>query len=289
MKKSILVTGADGQLGHALRTLAPDYDGAAFYFTDVDTLDICDADRLTAFVREHHIDWLLNCAAYTAVDRAEDDVSTCMRINRDAVQTVGEVARAEGIRVIHLSTDYVFDGRAARPYREADPPRPLSVYGQSKLEGEKALQQACPEAVIIRTAWLYSEFGANFLKTMLRLGRERKEIHVVADQTGTPTYAGDLAAAMLAVTDHPAPPPGIYHYSGEGVCTWHAFAEKIMTLAGLDCRVSPVASRDYPARAVRPAYSLLDKEKIKRTYRVEVPDWETSLRRCIRILTHRYI
>ncbi|MDR2765276.1 MAG: dTDP-4-dehydrorhamnose reductase [Tannerella sp.] len=288
MKKHILITGAGGQLGNAIRTLAGDYGGAGFHFTDVDTLDICDAGRLAGFVRARGIDWLLNCAAYTAVDRAEDDAERCMRINRDAVRTVGEVARAEGIRVIHVSTDYVFDGRATRPYREDDTPCPLSVYGESKLAGETALQQVCPEAVIIRTSWLYSEFGANFVKTMLRLGGEGKAVQVVSDQTGTPTYAGDLAAAMLAVVDCPATVPGIYHYSGDGLCTWYDFAVKIMALAGLDCQVHPVATRDRPARAVRPAYSLLDKEKIKRTYPVNVPDWETSLRHCIRILTHHH-
>lgn len=289
MKKNILVTGANGQLGHAIRALAPGYGETTFHFTDVDTLDICDAGQLTGYVRARQVGWLLNCAAYTAVDKAEDDVETCMRINGDAVRTVGEVARAEGIRVIHLSTDYVFDGRATRPYREDDTPHPLSVYGRSKLAGETALQQTCPDAVIIRTAWLYSEFGANFVKTMLRLGGERKEVNVVADQVGTPTYAGDLAAAMLAVTAHPAFVPGIYHYSGEGMCTWYDFAVKIMALAGLDCRVHPIATRDWTTRAVRPAYSLLDREKIKRTYQVKIPDWETSLQHCIQVLTHQHV
>ncbi|MDR1455670.1 MAG: dTDP-4-dehydrorhamnose reductase [Tannerella sp.] len=287
-KKNILVTGANGQLGNAIRTLAQDCGGATFHFTDVDTLDICDAGRLAGFVRARQIDWLLNCAAYTAVDRAEDDVEACMRINRDAVRTVGEVARAERIGVIHVSTDYVFDGCAAHPYREDDAPGPLSVYGQSKLAGEMALQQVCPEAVIIRAAWLYSEFGSNFVKTMLRLGSERKEINVVSDQTGTPTYAGDLAAMMLAIIACPTPVPGIYHYSGDGMCTWYDFAVRIMTLAGLDCQVRPIATQDWPARAARPAYSLLNKDKIKRTYQVTIPDWETSLRHCIQVLTHRH-
>ncbi|MDR2041379.1 MAG: dTDP-4-dehydrorhamnose reductase [Tannerella sp.] len=288
MKKNILVTGSNGQLGQAIRSQAAGCGGATFHFTDVDTLDIRDADRLTALVRAHQIGWLLNCAAYTAVDRAEDEVETCMSINCEAVRTVGEVARAEGVRVIHLSTDYVFDGYAGRPYREDDRPNPLSVYGRSKLVGETALQQTCPEAVILRTAWLYSEYGANFVKTMLRLGSERNEVSVVSDQVGTPTYAGDLAAAILAVTAHPAFVPGIYHYSGEGRCTWYDFAVKIMALAGLDCRVRPIAARDWPARAIRPACSLLDKEKIKRTYQPAVPAWETSLQHCIRVLTHQH-
>ncbi|MDR3268120.1 MAG: dTDP-4-dehydrorhamnose reductase [Tannerella sp.] len=285
MNKAILVTGANGQLGNAIRTLAPKHCDCTFHFTDVDTLDICNRAALTDFVRANRIYCLLNCAAYTAVDKAEDDRATCMRINRDAVRNIGEVAQAQDIRVIHVSTDYVFDGNSARPYREDDEPRPLSVYGHSKREGETALQQACPGAVIIRSAWLYSEFGSNFVKTMLRLGGEREEVRVVSDQTGTPTYAGDLAAAMLTVATHPAPAPGIYHYSSDGACSWYDFAVQIMALAGITCRVQPVTTREYPTRAVRPAYSVLSKEKIKQVYQVEVPGWEAGLRHCIRILT----
>jgi dTDP-4-dehydrorhamnose reductase len=284
MRKTILVTGANGQLGNAIRTLAPKHNDCIFHFTDIDTLDICDRVQFPDFVRANGIRYVLNCAAYTAVDKAEDDVETCMRINRDAVRNIGETARAEGLKVIHVSTDYVFDGNAAHPYREDDATRPQSVYGRSKLEGERALQEACPDSVIIRSAWLYSEFGHNFVKTMLRLGREREEVNVVSDQTGTPTYAGDLAAAMLTVAGHATFVPGIYHYSGEGVCSWYDFAAKIMAMAGLTCRVRPVTTGEYPTRAFRPAYSVLDKAKIKQVYGVEVPEWETSLRHCIRKL-----
>jgi dTDP-4-dehydrorhamnose reductase len=250
----------------------------------MDTLDISNAAQLTEFVRTHSIRYLLNCAAYTAVDRAEDDAETCMRVNCDAVRTVGEIARTYGVRVIHISTDYVFDGRSHLPYREDDATNPLSVYGYAKLAGEKALQQVCPDAVIIRTAWLYSEFGNNFVKTILRLGNERESLNVVSDQFGTPTCAGDLAKAMLKVVDAPEFIPGIYHYSNEGVCSWYDFAVRIMALANVKCRINPIAAQDYPVRAVRPAYSVLSKEKIRRTYCVETPDWESSLQHCIQLL-----
>ncbi|MDR3262597.1 MAG: dTDP-4-dehydrorhamnose reductase [Tannerella sp.] len=281
MNKGILVTGANGQLGHAIRALAPKHSDYVFHFTDTDTLDICDRAQLTDFVRSHPVRYLLNCAAYTAVDKAEDDVETCMRINRDAVRNIGEVAWKQGVKVIHISTDYVFDGNSAHPYGEEESTNPKSTYGLSKQAGEITLLQACPESVIIRSAWLYSEFGANFVKTMLRLGSEREEVNVVSDQIGTPTYAGDLAAAMLAVVEHPSFVGGIYHYAGEGVCSWYDFAVQIMALAGLNCRIRPVTTPEYPTRAVRPAYSVLSKEKIKQVYHVEVPDWKVSLRHCI--------
>jgi dTDP-4-dehydrorhamnose reductase len=291
MHKTILVTGANGQLGNAIRRIAPKYNEYVFEFTDVDTLDICNPAQVDGFIRTRNIRYVLNCAAYTAVDRAEDEAELCLRINRDAVHNIGRAAQAEGCRVIHVSTDYVFDGHGTRPYRESDATAPQSVYGLSKLEGEKALLKACPaDAVILRSAWLYSEFGHNFVKTMLRLGREREEVDVVSDQIGTPTYAGDLAAAMLTIieqAERAAFVPGIYHYSGQGACSWYEFASKIMTLVGLACRVRPVATGDYPTRALRPAYSVLCKEKIKQVYQVETPDWETSLGRCLRHLTDR--
>jgi dTDP-4-dehydrorhamnose reductase len=266
--------------------LAPKYGDCTFHFTDADTLDICDRVALTDYVRANRIGYLLNCAAYTAVDRAEEEEAVCLRINRDAVRNIGETAQAHGVRVIHVSTDYVFDGSGTRPCREDDTPRPLSVYGQSKLEGETALLQACPGgAAVIRSSWLYSEYGSNFVKTMLRLGSEREEVRVVSDQTGTPTYAADLAAAMLTVATHRAFTPGIYHYSGEGACSWYGFAVRILALAGSSCRATPIATSEYPVRAARPAYSVLSKEKIKRIYpEVAVPEWETSLERCMSIL-----
>ncbi|MDR0843732.1 MAG: dTDP-4-dehydrorhamnose reductase [Tannerella sp.] len=283
-EKEILVTGANGQLGQSIRTLVP--ASGHFHFTDVDTLDIGDKRQLTDFVLSNHIQYILNCAAYTAVDKAEDDVAVCTRVNCDGVRNMGEVSQAHGLKIVHVSTDYVFDGKATRPYKEDDATNPTSVYGKTKLAGETALREACPGAVIIRTAWLYSEFGTNFVKTMLRLGNERDEINVVSDQLGTPTYAGDLAAAILTILNQSFV-PGVYHYSDKGVCSWFDFATKIMELAGVNCRVHPVTTQDYPTRASRPAYSVLSKEKIKQVYGVEAPEWEDSLTVCLRKLLAR--
>jgi len=281
MNKNLLITGANGQLGSSLQKIQTKYPGYAFFFTDVDTLDICDKQQIVEFVQSNRIGYIFNCAAYTAVDKAEDDSERCMRINRDAIRYIGEVAQAEGIKVIHISTDYVFDGKETRPYREDDPTHPVSVYGRSKLEGEIALQHICPDAVVIRTAWLYSEYGANFVKTMLRLGKEREEIQVVCDQTGSPTYAEDLALAMMSVVEHPQYLPGIYHFTGEGICSWYDFAVKIMELAGLNCQVHPIQTHEYPTRAIRPAFSVLDKGKITTTFDLQIPHWEESLKKCL--------
>ncbi|MDR2120336.1 MAG: dTDP-4-dehydrorhamnose reductase [Tannerella sp.] len=281
MSKTILVTGANGQLGNALRACAAERGDCVFHFTDADTLDLRDKSRLSAFTQSCRADYILNCAAYTAVDKAEDEAELCMSVNRDAVQNVGEVARAQGIKVIHISTDYVFDGKSTRPYAEDDAVNPQSVYGISKLAGEKALLATCPDAVIIRTAWLYSEYGNNFLKTMIRLGRTRRTVGVVSDQFGSPTYAGDLAEAMLILAHSPVLPPGIYHYSGGGICNWYDFAAKIMALACPDSRVLPLGTHEYPTRAVRPAYSVLNTNKIRQTFGIKIPDWETSLAKAV--------
>ena len=281
MNKSILVTGANGQLGNSLQKIKSMYDDYRFYFTDIDTLDICNKQQLADFVYSNNIGYLLNCAAYTAVDKSEDDRENCMRINCDAVRIIGEVASAGNVKVIHISTDYVFDGTSTRPYREEDTTNPQSFYGQSKLEGESALQKVCPDAVIIRTSWLYSEYGTNFVKTMLRLGKERTELKVVCDQTGSPTYAEDLAIAMMAMITHKPFVSGIYHFANEGVCSWYDFAVKIMELAGFNCRVYPIQTHEYPTRAIRPAYSVLDKEKIKSTFNLSIPQWEESLEKLI--------
>ena len=282
--KIILVTGANGQLGSSLRRLSAGYAGFTFLFTDVDTLDICDAEAVQAFVSANRVDYILNCAAYTAVDKAEDNAELCMRINRDAVKNLGDAARAVGAKVVHVSTDYVFDGTHCLPYTEADATCPASVYGRTKLAGEEALAEACPESVIVRTAWLYSEYGGNFVKTMLRLGAEREEIRVVFDQVGTPTYAGDLAAALMAVVMQAEDGrfvSGVYHFSNEGVCSWYDFTVKIMQLAGLKTRILPIESKEYPAKAARPHFSVLNKAKIKTTYGVAIPHWEESLRTCM--------
>lgn len=285
--KTVLVTGANGQLGNSLRALSGRYSSYVFLFTDVDELDICDKEAVRAYVNGNQVDYILNCAAYTAVDKAEDNEALCLRINADAVRNLGEAASEAGARVLHISTDYVFDGTAHIPYVETDPTCPVSVYGRTKLAGEEALLSVCPDAVIIRTAWLYSEYGRNFVKTMLRLGKEREEISVVFDQVGTPTYAGDLAEAMckvLEASERGAFHPGIYHYSNEGVCSWYDFTVKILQMAGLPCRVKPIESKDYPSLAVRPPYSVLNKKKIKATYGLAIPHWEESLRRCMAAL-----
>ena len=275
--------------------MAVGYPQYAFVFTDVDTLDICDAGAVDAFVKEKQADYIINCAAYTAVDKAEDDEALCLRINRDAVRNLGEAARAAGARGIHVSTDYVFDGTNHLPYVETDETCPASVYGRTKLAGEQALLEVCPDAVIIRTAWLYSEFGNNFVKTMLRLGNEREQLSVVFDQIGSPTYAGDLAAAIfdlaaailnvLEQAETGAFVPGIYHFSNEGVCSWYDFAVKIMELGNAPCRVLPIESKDYPAKAARPHFSVLNKAKIKTTYKISIPHWEASLRECMKRIT----
>lgn len=285
--KNILVTGANGQLGNEIRLQASArQDGTyAFFFTDVDTLDICNKEAVCKYVRENEIAYIVNCAAYTAVDKAEDDEPLCRKINTDAVRNLGEAAGAVKAGVIHISTDYVFDGTNCRPYVETDPTCPESVYGRTKLEGEQALFAVCPESVVIRTAWLYSGFGNNFVKTMLRLGSEREELGVVFDQVGTPTYAADLAVAVFSVLDHAAAGdfhPGVYHFSDEGACSWYDFTVSILKLSGIKtCRVKPIESKDFPAKAKRPSYSVLNKGKIKQTFGITIPHWEESLEKCL--------
>ncbi|MDR1259507.1 MAG: dTDP-4-dehydrorhamnose reductase [Tannerellaceae bacterium] len=289
--KTILITGADGQLGRTLQQYVKARGGRGelrYLFTDVDTLDICSKDDLTAYVQAHgDVSYLINCAAYTAVDKAEDNETACLRLNSEAVRNIGEVAAASGFRVIHISTDYVFDGTNSMPYVETDYTCPVSVYGRSKQMGEMMLRAVCPESLIIRTSWLYSWFGNNFVSTMLRLGRENKEIRVVFDQVGAPTWAGDLAGAIFSVIERAGADgfrPGIYHYSDEGVCSWYDFALKIFQIAGIDCRVIPIDTKDYPTRASRPQYSVLNKKKIKQTYGLTIPHWEESLRFCLKKL-----
>ena len=258
------------------------------YKRQVQELDICDEQAVYAYVSEHKIDIIVNCAAYTAVDKAEDNVELCDKLNNIAPGYLARAAQANGAAMIQVSTDYVFDGTNHLPYVETDNTCPASVYGRTKLAGEQALQEVCPDAVIIRTAWLYSEFGNNFVKTMLRLGNEREQLSVVFDQIGSPTYAGDLAAAIFAVlvqAEADAFVPGIYHYSNEGVCSWYDFAVKIMELGNAPCRVLPIESKDYPAKAARPHFSVLNKAKIKTIYKISISHWEASLRECMKRIT----
>lgn len=280
----IVVTGANGQLGRSIRQLSVEHHELDFIFTDIDSLDIGNRDAVLAFAETHPVDFIVNCAAYTAVDKAEEEEEQCRRINTDAVAYLGEAAQHIGARILHVSTDYVFGGDSYMPYQENDPVSPTSVYGRTKLAGEKALSAVCPDAIIVRTAWLYSEYGHNFMKTMLRLGAERPEIRVVNDQIGSPTYAGDLAEAILSLLEKERQGEqnsGIYHYTNEGVCSWYDFAHSIIRIAGLPAKVIPIPTREYPTAAKRPAYSVLSKEKIKREYHWVIPHWEDSLRKCL--------
>ena len=279
----VLVTGADGQLGVALRKSTVGIDGLTFYFTDIDTLDICDKSQMREFIQSRHIDIIINCAAYTAVDRAEDEPDICALINCDALRSIGELATETKTRVIHISTDYVFDGNGTRPYNETDATYPVSVYGKTKLAGEQALLSACENAIILRTAWLYSMTGVNFVKTMLRLGTERSTLNIVADQYGTPTYAADLAEVIKTILTSNRFIPGVYHYTNAGVCTWYDFAVKIFELTGIRCNVNPITTAEYPTHATRPAYSVLDKTKIIETFNIQIPTWEDSLAKCLRV------
>ena len=283
---NILVTGAYGQLGTEVKNLASHYPQYNFLLTDADSLDITDRKALMDFTVGNDIRYIVNCAAYTAVDKAEDDPATCRKINTDAVRNLAKAAQAAGCGIIHVSTDYVFDGLNCIPYTEKIRTRPVSVYGKTKRDGEKTLLLHCPEAVIVRTAWLYSPYGNNFVKTMMRLGRERDQLGVVYDQVGSPTYARDLAAALLTIMDQTVQPGhgkgGIYHFTDEGVCSWYDFTLKIHQLAGIKgCRVSPILSDQYPAKAPRPHYSVLDKAKIKQTFGIAIPHWEESLKHCV--------
>ena len=275
---NILVTGANGQLGNEMRVLSETHPKHTYFFTDIAELDITDKAAVSAFVADNAIDLIVNCAAYTNVDKAEEDEATAMKINADAVAILG----SQGVKVIHVSTDYVFSGDEHVPCKESDPVAPRTAYGRTKYEGEKRLLAACPEAVILRTAWLYSEYGNNFVKTMIRLGHEKEKLGVVFDQIGTPTYAADLAAAIFTVIETPCWHPGIYHFTNEGVCSWFDFTIAIHELAGIqNCKVSPILSEEYQYKTPRPHYSVLDKSKFKKTFGVEIPYWMDGLRRCV--------
>lgn len=282
---NILVTGAAGQLGKSIRQIGFTVLDEVFY-TDIAELDITDYAAIEEFVKKNEIDTIVNCAAYTAVEKAEEAEEEARKINVEAVANLAKVAASEDCLLIHISTDFIFDGTATKPYTEKDKPAPLNVYGRTKWEGEQAIIRSGCWYLIIRTSWLYSEYGNNFVKTMLRLADERSEINVVADQVGTPTYAADLARAIAHIMDNDEriEYQGIYHYSNEGACSWYEFAREIMQAAGKTCKVNPISTADYSAVAVRPAYSVLDKTKIKKTFGVEVPEWKDSLLRMLKNL-----
>ena len=281
--KRVLVTGANGQLGSEMRRL-----GAAspneYIFTDVAELDITDGAVVSRFVKENNVNVIVNCAAYTAVDRAEDDEATAELINSTAVRNLAQAAKEVDAVLFHVSTDYVFGAEGNTPRTEEMPTNPLGVYGRTKLRGEQAIAEVGARAIIIRTAWLYSEYGNNFLKTMLRLTKEKETLSVVFDQVGTPTYAGDLAMTIFSIIegDYYNGNEGIYHFSNEGVCSWYDFAREIATAMGHTCQINPCHSSEFPSKVTRPPYSVLDKSKIKKTFGVDIPHWRESMIYCLK-------
>ncbi len=285
----ILITGANGQLGSEIKRIAGLFPGFDFRFTDVAELDITNREQLAAFFESFRPQYLVNCAAYTAVDKAESDEQTAALINATAAALLAGESANVGCRMIHISTDYVFDGTASTPYSEEAPVNPQSAYGRTKLKGEQLCMQHNPQSIIIRTSWLYSVYGNNFVKTMLRLGRERDELRIVADQIGSPTHAADLAQTILTIISsvengQKAYQAGIYHYSNEGTASWYDFTLAIVELANLSCMVTPITTADYPVPTARPAYSVFDKSKIKRTFEIEIPHWKDSLKHFFQLL-----
>lgn len=277
----ILVTGAYGQLGNELNVLQENYPEWNFVFTDVDSLDITDPNAIQKCFAENSFDYVINCAAYTAVDKAETDSETAAIVNTLAPKLLAFYSKLSGAKLIHVSTDYVFAGDANQPYSEDYEVNPQGVYGQTKLDGEQNCLLENPDSVIIRTSWLYSTFGNNFLKTMLRLGKERGELGVVFDQVGTPTYAADLASTILKIVGSEKFVPGIYHFSNEGVASWYDFAQAIFELSGVKCKVNPVLSDQFPTPAKRPYFCVLNKSKIRNTFNIEIPYWRESLKVCL--------
>ena len=289
-KKNILSTGANGQLGNCLRDLAADFqDKYNFYYTDVAELDITDAEAIEKFVADNCIDIIINAAAYTAVDKAEDEADMAHLINCTAVGNLAKAAKNHGLKLVHISTDYVFPGEMATPYMETDTPAPKSVYGSTKLAGERAIEESGCRAIIIRTSWLYSEYGNNFVKTMLRLGAERESLRVVCDQIGGPTYAGDLAKVIFCLIENGFEHQGVelYHFANEGVCSWFDFSKAIMDMAGLPCRVEAIPTSEYPAKAHRPSYSVFNLGKIKSATKMGIPYWRDSLKLTINKLREK--
>jgi len=284
----ILITGANGQLGSELKNSSKSYYGYDFIFTDISDLDISSPDKTADFINKRRPDWIINCVAYNFVDKAEDEYDKALLINGTAVKNIAEVIKGSECKFIHISSDYVFDGQANIPYNENSVPNPRSAYGRSKLDGEKGalLHHG---SMIIRTSWLYSSYGSNFVKTILVKAKEHDSLKVVFDQIGSPTWAADLAEAILSIIagvirNQIAFNAGVYHYSNEGVCSWYDLAMETVKEAGLQCKIIPILSKDYHAAAKRPFYSVLDKSKIKENYSLEIPHWRNSLKKCIKLL-----
>ena len=289
MRKTVLVTGANGQLGKSLQQIAPDFsEQYRFLFTDVDTLDITDLAAIRRMVQEENVDFLINAAAYTAVDKAESDIELAYLLNEKAVANLAAAAKEHGTFLVHISTDYVFDGKSTRPYRTTDTPNPTSVYGKSKLAGETAIVESRCRGAIVRTAWLYSPYGNNFVKTMLRLADTKEFINVVCDQTGCPTLALDLARFILTVIEHDGNSDHLncYHFTNRGEITWYDFACEIIRQYGKSCSVHPIPSSSYPTPVTRPAYSVLDLTESASLF--DIPDWKESLTRVLPEITYNY-
>jgi dTDP-4-dehydrorhamnose reductase len=280
----ILVTGSKGQLGSEIRELAGEYQDFDFFYTDIDELDITDPQKVEAFFVVNQPQVIINCAAYTAVDKAESDEASAYLVNATAVENLARSAASVGALIIHISTDYVFDGKSAVPYNESDKTNPLSSYGRTKLSGENAVRQYAGKGIIIRTSWLYSQFGNNFVKSMIKYGTERKVLNVVFDQVGTPTYARDLGKAILDIIPLSLQVNGtdLFHYSNEGVASWYDFAKTVLAFSGSECKIKPILTEDYPLPAARPCFSVLNKSKIKEIYNVNIPYWKDSVKDCIR-------
>ena len=283
MNKKILVTGANGQLGQSIRRLESTTSGFDFIYVDHEELDLTDVEAISLFFGDHDFNVVVNCAAHTAVDKAESEPDLADKVNHQAPALIAKMAKEKGFSLIHVSTDYVFDGNSCRPYIETDRTNPESVYGDTKLKGELALLDVDIKGVVLRTSWVYSEFGNNFVKTMLRLGRERDELGVIFDQIGSPTYAGDLAGAILNILNRDDffelnIKDNLYHYSNEGVASWFDFAKAIFEVSGVRCAVKPIETFEYPTPAKRPSYSLLNKRNIKTRFDIQIPYWRDSLK-----------
>lgn len=287
----ILVTGSKGQLGSDMQDISSQYPELIFDFTDIEELDLTDANAVDDYFAKSRFDFCINCAAYTAVDNAEDEALLALKINNEAVGILANACKTYHTKLIHISTDYVFNGTNFKPYNEDDQTSPQSSYGYSKLKGEETINLVNPGSMIIRTSWLYSSYGHNFVKTMIRLANERNEISVVADQVGTPTYAYDLADAILQIITRfdKSQIKGIYHFSNEGAISWYDFAVSIMQLINSDCEIKAIESKDFPAKAKRPFYSVLSKTKIKSDFNIKIPYWHDSLKIAIQKINNQLI
>jgi len=284
--QQILVTGSNGQLGHELQLIAQQVKNYKFIFVDIEELDITNDDAVANFFSQHSIDFCINCAAYTAVDKAEEERLIAIEVNASGPKILSANCKKMGAVFIHISTDFVFDGKLNTPYLESNYARPISVYGKTKRKGEVEALVENPRTFVLRTSWLYSTFGGNFMKTMRRLGSERKELGIVYDQVGAPTYARDLANAIMQIIDQVNEDTyqdifGIYHYSNAGICSWYDFAVAIFELSNISIKVNPIRTEEYPLPAKRPTYSVLDTNKIKSTFNIEIPHWRGSLKNCI--------